>query len=377
MLPLPLDKYICQAISRACDVLEAFQGTASQLRLKEIAERAGLSPATAFRILYTLEHRGLVTRVGERQYQCNIRPPKARRHRVGFAGQSQAFAFSRAVAEGLAEAASRADIDLLILDNQYSVKAALKNAETFVRERVELVIEFQTNEQVAPVVSSKFIDANIPMIAVEIPHPGAVYYGANNYAAGVMGGHFLGRWAKQHWLGQVDEVILLELPIAGAVPRSRLTGVVAGLRDILPAIDDSRVIWLDGKGLLGASLEVIRKHLRHSRARHVLIGSINDPSALGALRAFEEAGRAENCAVVCQNASIEARNEMRRPSSRLVGSVAYHPERYGEGLIPLAMDILRGKPVPPAVFVKHQMVTRDNVDRLFPNDALTNPGEIS
>jgi hypothetical protein len=26
--------------------------------------------------------------------------------------------------------------------------------------------------------------------------------------------------------------------------------------------------------------------------------------------------------------------------------------------------------VPPAIFVKHQLVTRDNVDHLYPNDAL-------
>jgi hypothetical protein len=26
--------------------------------------------------------------------------------------------------------------------------------------------------------------------------------------------------------------------------------------------------------------------------------------------------------------------------------------------------------VPPAVFVKHQIITRDNVDHLYPNDSL-------
>ena len=35
---------------------------------------------------------------------------------------------------------------------------------------------------------------------------------------------------------QVDEVLLLELPMAGALPRSRLTGTLAGIRDILPSL---------------------------------------------------------------------------------------------------------------------------------------------
>jgi ribose transport system substrate-binding protein len=115
-------------------------------------------------------------------------------------------------------------------------------------------------------------------------------------------------------------------------------------------------------------LEVVRKHLRKTRARRVLVGAINDPSALGALRAFQEAGRVDECAVMGQNASLEARSEIRTPGSRLIGSVAYFPERYGDGAISLALNILEGKPTPPAVFVKHQLVTRETVDKIYPDD---------
>jgi ribose transport system substrate-binding protein len=370
------ERYICQAISRACDVIDAFETPTEQLRLKEIAERTGLSASTAFRIVFTLEQRSLLTRVGEKLYQLNIRPPKRRSYRIGYAGQSQEFAFSRAVAESVKEAAPQADIELLMLDNHYSARAAVRNAETFARERVELVIEFQTDEHVAPIVSSKLMEADIPIIAVEIPHPGATFFGANNYAAGLLGGRLLGRWAKQHWHDMVDEVLLLELSKAGSLPRARLTGTLAGIRDSIPPIADSSVYWLDGKGQFGASLEAVRKHLRRSRARNILIGAINDPSALGALRAFEECGRAETCVVMGQNGSLEARAELRKTATRLIGSVAYFPELYGDALIPLSVDILQRKAVPPAVFVKHQMLTRDNVDRLYPNDILLSAGEL-
>jgi ribose transport system substrate-binding protein len=239
-----------------------------------------------------------------------------------------------------------------------------------VREQVDLAIEFQTDENVAPVISAKLIAANIPIVALEIPHPGATYYGANNYHAGELGGHFLGRWAQQQWKGEVDEVLLLELPVAGSLPRSRLTGTLDGIRRYVRPLPDSQVHWIDGNGQFGASLDAVRKHLRHCRSRRVLIGGINDPSVLGALQAFEEAGRAQGCAAIGQNASIEARAELRKPSTQLVGSVAYFPERYGRRVIPLCIDLLERKPVPPAVFVNHQLVTKDNVDRIYPNDAL-------
>jgi ribose transport system substrate-binding protein len=344
--------------------------------MKDIAERTGLSGPTVFRILFTLEQSGLVIRTEDRQYQLNIQLAKRKRYRIGYAGQSHEFAFSRAVADSVAAAAAKADIELVTVDNRYSPKIALRNAEALVRDRVELVIEFQTDEHVAPIISSRFLEAKIPIVALEIPHPGGTYYGANNYDAGLMGGRSLGRWAKQHWRGLVDEVVLLELPMAGALPRSRLTGTLAGIRELIPRVEDSQVVWLDGHGQYGGSLDAVRKHLRRSRGRKVLIGAINDPSALGALRAFEEAGRAELCAVMGQNASVEARAELRNAGTRLIGSVAYFPERYGEEVIPLCIDILQRKLVPPAVFVKHQLVTRETVDRLYPNDVLINSGDL-
>jgi ribose transport system substrate-binding protein len=369
------EHYTCQAVSRACDVLETFREPGEQLRLKEVAARAKLSLSTAFRILSTLEQRGLVSRAGDRLYTLQISRPQRRRFKFGFAGQSREFAFSRAVAESISAAAASANISLLVADNHYSAKTAVRNAERFARERVDLVIEFQTDEHVAPVVSAKLIDAQIPIVAVEIPHPGATYYGANNYTAGEMGGKCLGRWAKQHW-GTVDEVLLLELPMAGPLPRSRLVGTVDGIRKSLPAGCDPQIFWIDGRGQFGPSLEAVRKHLRQSRSRRVLIGAINDPSALGALRAFEEAGRSETCAVMGQNASLEARAELRKPSTQLVGSVAYFPERYGAGVIPLCIEIVERRRVPPAVFIEHQLVTKENVDRIYPNDTLIGSGEL-
>jgi len=73
---------------------------------------------------------------------------------------------------------------------------------------------------------------------------------------------------------------------------------------------------------------------------------------------------------VGQNAEPDARTELRTERTPLVASVGYFPERYGDALIRLALDILGGKVVPPAVFIKHHVITRENVDHYYPNDAL-------
>jgi ribose transport system substrate-binding protein len=214
------------------------------------------------------------------------------------------------------------------------------------------------------------MDAGIPMIAIDIPHPGATYFGANNHEAGFLGGRHLGRWARRNWASEVDEVLLIGLMRAGAIPQNRIRGMIAGLKEALRIPEDRLVREIDGDGQFNVALEMVRKHLRRCTSKRILVGAANDPSALGALRAFEEAGRAAECAIVGQNCEPEARDELRRQGTRLIGSVAYFPEKYGSGLIRLALDILAHKPVPPAVFVKHQLVTPEDVDDIYPNDNL-------
>ncbi len=109
----------------------------------------------------------------------------------------------------------------------------------------------------------------------------------------------------------------------------------------------------------------------------MLVGAANDSSALGALRAYEEAGRASECAIVGQNAEPEARAELRSANTRLIASVAYFPEKYGDGLLKLALELLSRKAVPPAVFTTHQTITTDNVDHFYPNDSLLKPANLA
>ena len=114
------------------------------------------------------------------------------------------------------------------------------------------------------------------------------------------------------------------------------------------------------------SHEAVMRHLRKSKATRILVSAIFDPSALGALQAFKDADRLQDCAIVGQNGSIEARLQMRKPNSRLIGSVAYFPERYGQQLVALALDMLTQRvPVPNAVFIKHQLITPSNLKQHY------------
>jgi ribose transport system substrate-binding protein len=359
-----------KALVHASRVLEAFRSSGDVLRLRDVVTRTGLNKGMCFRLLYTLHQCGFLSKVGEHHYRLTSEVHRRKLYRIGYAEQGQDTSFDREVREGLTRAAEREQVELVVVDNRYQPKIALRNADHLIRERVDLVIEFQTDEVIAQAIASKYMEAKIPFIAIDIPHPGATYFGANNYQAGLIAGRYLGRWAKKNWNGDVDEILLIELLRAGSLPKARIRGILAGLAEVMRIPESCRTLSIDGDGQFQASLERVRKHLRESKGKRVLVGAANDPSALGALRAFEEAGRAGECAIVGQNAEPEAREELRAARTRLVASVGYFPEKYGDGLLRLAFDILGRKPVAPAVFTNHQIITPDNVDHYYPNDSL-------
>ena len=365
----PHDLYLVKSLLHAADILRVFERRGETLSLRDVMDRTGYGKGMCFRLLYTLRHLGFIEKT-DRRYQLVADVPRRKRFRIGYAAQGQDSSFAAEVHAGLIRAAVAEQVELLVVNNRYSPRTALRNADQLVREAVDLVIEFQTDEAIAAEIASRYRQADIPVIAIDIPHPGTTYFGANNYDAGLMAGRYLGKWAQEHWKGRAGEILLIGIARAGALPAARTRGILAGIHEVVRDSASWPVVSIDGDGQFKTSLDRVRQHLRGSKSARVLVGAANDPSALGAARAFQEVGRAASCAVVGQNAEPDARAELRQPRSPFIGSVAYFPEKYGEGLIKLALEILSRRRVPPAVFVRHELATAANVDHLYPNDAL-------
>lgn len=360
------DIYEVQAVRKACELLKAFQTPNEVLRLGELAVRTGISTTTAFRLLHTLEQQGIIERVRRYGFRLLLRPVDTRRYTFGYASQGEDRAFAQEWTESIARAASSHNVDLISLDNGFDPEIALKNADALIAAKVDLAIEHQFNDRIAPLISAKFRAAKIPLIAMGASHPGATYFGGNNYGAGLIGGRALGRWAKKQWSDHADELLLIELAIAGAFLRTRLTGVEMGVRQVLPGI--RKVTRLACSAQFRGTRDVVSQHLKTTSARRILIGAVNDPCALGALRAFEEAGWSDTYAVVGQGGAIEARIELRRPGTRLIGTVGFFPETYGESIMQLADNLLSYRPKSSMVFTKHRLITAENVNDYYPND---------
>jgi ribose transport system substrate-binding protein len=258
----------------------------------------------------------------------------------------------------------------MVLDNaEYDPDTSLRNAQILVNAKVDLAMIFQPNQSIGHAVADCFMQAAIPLVTIERPIQGAVYFGGNNYQAGKLAGQELGRFAVKQWRGNFDSLVLIESPSGSTNVEARVAGVQVGIREVLGSVDESHVVHLYGHLHVESSrqaMEALLTRLPRKARTRMLISGFNDLTAVGALQAIRAAGREKDVAVVGQNATEEGRQEICNPASRFIASIAYFPERYGSKMLRLALSILHHEAVPPAVFTQHVVIDCTNIHQYYP-----------
>src|SRR5262249_53145384 len=150
------ETYLVQSVVHAAQILGVFRASVEPLQLRDVVKRTGFGKGMCFRVLHTLHHCGLLEKIDATRYRMVAESRRHPRKRIGFASQGLEASFCREVQTSLQQAAEREDVELIVVDNRYQPKVALRNAEHLVREGVDLVIEFQTDEAAAPAIAAKY-----------------------------------------------------------------------------------------------------------------------------------------------------------------------------------------------------------------------------
>lgn len=352
--------YLIPILSKALDVIELLEQDHAPVSLEDVYQKTNISKTSVYRILKTLVHRGYVAQSQDGLYRLVSRP---RRLRFGFAAQSAEMPFSVEVANSITMAAAASGVELLTLDNQYDPDIAIKNAKEFVEKRVDLVLEFQVEEYAAPRVAHIFKKADIPLVAIDVPHPNATYFGVDNFEVGFEAGTLLAQHALRKWKGKVDWVLGAGFSEAGSFVQSRIAGAFDGIRERLKDIPADRFLQIEGRGMRSPSKLAFADFLNHHdvKGERILVAAATDSSALGVLDAARQAGREADLAIVGQDCIPEAIDEMRLGKGAFIGSISHETESYGPRLIQLGIALLRGYTVPPYNYVRHRAVTPETL----------------
>jgi ABC-type sugar transport system substrate-binding protein len=235
--------------------------------------------------------------------------------------------------------------DYVELSNNDDAATATKNADIFIQDKVNAVIEFNGQPSVNPVLAAKFKAANIPVVTYDISQPGFYFVGIDNKAAGMAGGKALGEIAKAKWNCDPDLVLSAEGAGAGIVNTWRTGGMRDGLKSVCPDIAADKWISFESNGQVAVSLPAARDVLAaHPDAKKILVVGLNDSGVLGAIQAAEQLGRAQNIIGWGQDGSFITGKNV---DPHLAGSVFYFLEGYAVYALRDVIDkIAAGNPPP-------------------------------
>jgi len=357
-----IDKYWVPMIAKTIDLLDCFGSPTELLTLEEVVRKTGIPHTTAYRILHTLVLQDYLTQSG-RQYKLYR---SRRRLRFGFANLSRHICLAVEIQSSLEKATAAAGIDLVVWDNDRNAETAIRNATEIADSKVDLAIEFQLFEHVAPLISDIFSRSGIPLISLVNPHHGTAYFGVNNYRAGLSAGAALAEYAIGHWDSHVDALLLLGSPSAGRTVQSRLVGALQSIQERVGPLPESAILELDGGGDKAISqAAAAAAFASHSRERILVVG-INDESAIGAAEAARQTGGGTGIAIVGHGGSGEITEIIAIPNSPCIGTVAFHAERYGTDLLSFALPIVHGRSAPVLHYVPHEFLGKNLLTRSRP-----------
>jgi ribose transport system substrate-binding protein len=351
---------LISVLSNTLDILQLLERERTSLRIEDIHKRTRIPKTSVYCILKTLLHRGYLAQTQEGQFRLISQP---RRIQFGLTVESPDLPFSIAIRQSVAAAAASLGVRLVILDNGLDPEIAIRNAEQFVAQHTDLVFLHQVNEAVATRVVHILKRATIPIIAIDVPHYHATYFGVDNFEAGYESGAFLARYAERVWNGKVDYVIGVGFDGASNLIQSRVIGAFEAIRARFPTLTPDSFIQIEGQYMHDPSPDAVSKFLRtHRSSGNTLVAAAADAFAIAVLETVRKQGLEHQYAIVGHDCIPKALKEIRTGTSALIGSVSHGAKMYGPCLIELGIAVLRGFAVPPYNYVQHRTITARTLD---------------
>ncbi len=292
--------------------------------------------------------------------------------KLAFANFTGAMAFTVSVQEGIvdqAKLAGFAEEDIFIADNQADAIIGLQNANIMLAKEPDVFVEFQLDGKVNAIVGQKFSEAGIPVIAIDVPVPGAPFVGVDNYGAAIKNGRWMSGAIIDKWgsIEEVDLILVCYQPQAGMTVQLRGDGVVDALIEEFgeEALRDKLIRVDAGFTTEEAEAGISQELAANPNAENICVALIGDLQAVGAVSALESAGILRENTIIVSNGLDETGQQLLR-SGKIDANCAYFPEKYGEFIVPAASAVMQGQLIPAEIFVENLVVTAETLDQYYP-----------
>ena len=276
--------------------------------------------------------------------------------------------FAIPITKGIAKLAKDLGLKLIYCDAEFKPEKAISCAEILASQKPDFVIAGNWQGGAAAAIMAIFDKAKIPAASIDVSHPNAIFFGASNYASGVVGGKAAGEYAKATWDCKDVWVFMGENLEEGEAADLRLVGFADGVQEVCGALPADRIDRMRlSAGTADQAITVTTDWLTaHPEAKHILSGTIDDERANGMAKAFVATKR--DGMVVgqgCDSVGIAVVKMAPASENRFLGCAAYYPEKYGDYLVSIALDVMAGKAVPQEIHMEHTFLDHDTIGTVY------------
>ena len=276
--------------------------------------------------------------------------------------------FAIPITKGIAKLAKDLGLKLIYCDAEFKPEKAISCAEILASQKPDFVIAGNWQGGAAAAIMAIFDKAKIPAASIDVSHPNAVFFGASNYASGVVGGKAAGEYAKANWDCKDVWVFMGENLEEGEAADLRLVGFADGVQEVCGALPADRIDRMRlSAGTADQAITVTTDWLTaHPEAKHILSTTIDDERANGMAKAFVATKR--DGMVVgqgCDSVGIAVVKMAPASENRFLGCAAYYPEKYGDYLVSIALDVMAGKAVPQEIHMEHTFLDHDTIGTVY------------
>lgn len=227
-------------------------------------------------------------------------------------------------------------VKMYIHSDAYDINRQIRQINNFIDQGVDLIILTAADEyKIAPVVA-KAQRAGIKVIAVDVNAQGAdATITTDNVQAGMVACELLAK--KIHYQGNF--AIINGVSVSSVVER------VAGCKSVLKKYPKITLLSdrLNGTGSEEGGMESMT-YLMEKYPHLDAIFTINDPTALGALRASEQAGRNEFYIASVDGAQFAI--DKIKQNNPWIATAIQRPVLMAKKAVEIGVKLLEGKPVP-------------------------------
>ena len=256
-------------------------------------------------------------------------------------------------------------------DIEFDPAKALGCTETVLQLNPDAVVFPNWQEAAAEASMALYNAARVPVVNMDVYHPNAIFFGADNFTSGAISGVNAGLYAKETWDCKDVWILLGENLTAGEAPDLRLVGFQQGIQAVC-GVPDERVVRIPVDGSTEQGLQATLDWLTgNPDALHPLAASLDDVVTVPMSRALEQAGR--DGIASGQGGELNAIERIYEgpvEQTKFLGTTAYFPEFYGDFAVAVLIDILEGKAVPQEVHISHVYLDRDNIADYYTTDGV-------